>query len=180
MNIPLASLGPVFLLLIFGVLIVAAAFVAQLTKQKSTNTPNAKTAGLYAARSTILTPAERSFAGVLDGALPDGTAWFAKVRVGDIVTTAKGLPPSTRTAARNRINQKHVDFLLVRATDFAPLAGIELDDRSHEEEERKTRDKFVDDVFAACSLPLLHVPAQAAYKQAELRATISAALSKPA
>ena len=89
----------------------------------------------------------------------------------------KGLSPSLRTRAGNRINQKHVDFLLVRTTDLAPVAGVELDDSSHERADRKKRDVFVDEVFRTCKLPLLHVPAQASYNTAELRASISATIT---
>jgi hypothetical protein len=58
-----------------------------------------------------------------------------------------------------------------------PLAGIELDDRSHNEDDRQQRDAFVDELYRSCSLPLLHVPAQAAYNQAELRAKIGVLLA---
>ena len=39
-----------------------------------------------------------------------------------------GLDSSARQSARNRIDRKHVDFLLVHTDDLALLAGIELDD----------------------------------------------------
>jgi len=62
---------------------------------------------------------------------------------------------------------QHVDFLLVRADDLIPLAGIELDDSSHEEEERQQRDIFVDQYLPAQGLPLLHMPAQKSYSTVE-------------
>jgi hypothetical protein len=34
------------------------------------------------------------------------------------------------------------------------VLGIELDDKSHEEEDRAARDAFVDTVFASAKLPL--------------------------
>jgi hypothetical protein len=57
------------------------------------------------------------------------------------------------------------------------MAGVELDDSYHERVDRKKRDVFVDEVFRACRLPLLHVPAQASYSVAELRASISATIT---
>lgn len=108
----------------------------------------------YELRRSIFTAAERSFAGVLDGALPEGVTWFAKVRLGDIFITKKGLSRSESTTARNRIDRKHVDFLLLRSSDLAPLAGIELDDRSHNADDRKQRD-----AFCRQRLPLLLPPA---------------------
>ncbi|MBK8479548.1 MAG: DUF2726 domain-containing protein [Opitutaceae bacterium] len=93
--------------------------------------------------------------------------------------TAQGLfTPSVRTRAGNQINQKHVDFLLVRTSDLTPVAGLELDDSSHGRADRQKRDAFVDDVFRSCSLPLLHVPAQASYSAADLRTQITALLNQ--
>ena len=114
---------------------------------------------------------------MLEEVLPENVRCFGKVRLGDVFITRKGLTTSQRSSAWNRINQKHVDFLLVSTRDFAPLAGIELDDRSHEEEDRKQRDAFVDEVFRSCSLPLLHVPATASYNVTELRNTVAKLLA---
>jgi len=131
----------------------------------------------YELKTSLFSPAERSFFGVLESVLPDGVGVLSMVRLGDVFKTRKGLSHSRRTSATNRINRKHVDFLLVRKSDLAPLAGLELDDSSHESEERKRRDNFVDDLFRACNLPLLRVQAQAAYNLAEIRAKIATLLS---
>lgn len=40
-----------------------------------------------------------------------------------------------------------------------PVLAIELDEKSHQRKDRKDRDAFVDQVFQAAALPLLHVPA---------------------
>lgn len=61
----------------------------------------------------------------------------------------------------------------MRTSDVAPLAGVELDDSSHERADRKARDAFVDDVFRASNLPLLHVPVKASYSPIELRQTVA-------
>jgi hypothetical protein len=167
------------LLLIIVLVIVGIAVVAVLKSKLARVSPTDDASGGYQLRLGLLTPAERSFAGVLDGALPEGLTWFAKVRLGDVFQPREGLARSASASASNRINQKHFDFLLVRTTDFGPVAGIELDDKSHQRARRKERDAFVDDVCQMCHLPLLHQPAQAAYDQAQLRATISALVAKP-
>ena len=136
-------------------------------------------AGVYYLKKSLFTPAERSLLGVLEPNLPPGVRVFGKVRLEDIFGVKAGLEKGERQAARNRINRKHVDFLLVRSTDLAPLAGIELDDSSHEEEDRQQRDAFVDSVFASGGLPLLHVPAQKSYNPAELKATVAEILKRP-
>jgi hypothetical protein len=130
-------------------------------------------AGVYYLKKALFTPAERSFLGVLEPNLPPGLRVFGKVRLEDILGVKAGLERGERQAARNRINRKHVDFLLVRANDLAPVAGIELDDSSHEEEDRQQRDAFVDEAFASAGLPLLHVPAQKSYNPAEIRSRLT-------
>jgi Protein of unknown function (DUF2726) len=135
--------------------------------------------GVYVLKKALFTPTERSFLGVLERALPPGVRVFGKVRLADIFGVQSGLDASARQAARNRIDRKHVDFLLVRADDLAPLAGIELDDKSHEEEDRQARDALVDEVFKSAGLPLLHVPVQKAYDPAELKAKVGALLAPP-
>lgn len=164
-------------LLVVIVAVVAIGLVAALAiaiaKKTAPNGSGKADPSVYVARTAVFTPAERSFLGVMDGVLPDGVSWLGKVRLGDVFVTRKGLSPSQRSSAWNRINQKHVDFLLVRVSDFAPLAGIELDDSSHDADDRKARDAFVDEVFRSANLPLLHVPAQSAYNPAELRKQIA-------
>jgi hypothetical protein len=60
-----------------------------------------------------------------------------------------------------------------------PFGGIELDNSSHVAEARKQRDQFVNGVFKAGGLPLLHVPARVTYNPGELREQISALGKKP-
>ncbi|MFZ5496028.1 MAG: DUF2726 domain-containing protein [Verrucomicrobiota bacterium] len=135
-------------------------------------------AASYYLRKSLFTPAERVFLAALERAVPDGVRVFGKVRLEDIFGVTRGLDRVERLAARNQINRKHVDFLLVSETDLAPLAGIEFDDSSHEKEDRRQRDAFVDSVFASAGLPLLHMPAQPSCSHAELKARLADLLFK--
>lgn len=157
-------------LIVIGLLGIIAAVASKLGSKAGTNTD------VYYLRKALFTPAERSFLGVLEPNLPAGTRVFGKVRLEDIFGVKSGLDRSQRTAARNKVNRKHVDFLLVRSTDLTPIAGIELDDSSHEEDDRKDRDKFVDSVFSSAGIPLLHFPVSKAYNTNDVVAKISAAL----
>jgi hypothetical protein len=80
--------------------------------------------GDYYLRKSLFTPAERAFLPVLERAMPAGLRVFGKVRLEDIFGVKSGLDLSERQAARNKVSRKHVDFLLVRDDDFAPVAGI--------------------------------------------------------
>lgn len=171
------------LILAVGVLVVFAFAAVVLLALKTKLAGGAESSGpgnVYALREATLTKAERSFLGALEQSLPDGVGLLAKVRLGDIFQPCKGLNPSERTKAGNRINSKHVDFLLVRTSDLVAVAGVELDDKSHQRSARQKRDEFVDEVFRSCGLPLLHVPAQANYSVAELKTSLAQFLAAPA
>jgi len=160
--------------------IVAAVIFAGLALVKAT-LGVAKSEGSgehYLLKKSLFSPAERSFIGVLESLnLPD-TRICAKVRLADIFGVKRGLPRGGAQGALNRISAKHVDFLLVQHSDGAPVMGIELDDKSHEEDDRKSRDAFVDGVFRETGLPLLHVSARASYDPRELSRAIEKALDR--
>lgn len=158
------------------IVVVALALKAKLAGGGEPSGPG----NVYELRPTVLTKAERSFFGALEQACPEGVGLLAKVRLGDLFQPSKGLNPSERAKASNRINNKHVDFVLVRASDFVPVVGVELDDKSHARRDRQWRDDFVNEVFSSAGLPLIHVPAQASYNVAELRAAVASALEVPA
>ncbi|MGI5917257.1 MAG: DUF2726 domain-containing protein [Anaerolineae bacterium] len=81
-------------------------------------------------------------------------------------------------AYNNRIDRKHVDFLLCDPQTMAPLLGIELDDSSHRRPDRRARDELVDRIFESAGLPLLRVPARFdGYNAATLREKIDEILT---
>ena len=163
------------LFLIAGIILLVLVIAAALLKAKSGASEGTAKPDVYYLRKSLFTPAERSFAGVLQTLNLDGTAIAAKVRLADIFGVKKGLERGDRQRAQNRINAKHVDVLLVQKSVGRPLLGIELDDSSHEEEERVARDAFVDSVFSSAAIPLPHVVAKAAYDPRERRRKIEEA-----
>ena len=91
---------------------------------------------------------------------------FAKVRLLDLVDLPKGT--ENRQSHTNRVISKHVDFLLCDREKLSPLLVIELDDSSHERDDRAQRDAFVDEALGAAGLPILHVSANRSYAPKEL------------
>jgi hypothetical protein len=94
----------------------------------------------------------------------------------DVIACRKG---EFKQAAFNKISAKHLDFVLVHATNSRILAAIELDDASHRAADRVARDRFVDRALASAKISLVRIPAAANYDPADLTATLIAAL-KPA
>ena len=124
----------------------------------------------YQSREFLLSPAERSFLGVLEQVLVDtGYRVFAKVRLADIVEVNKGLQRSAWQSAFNSISRKHVDFVICRSDDMAFVGAIELDDGSHEKGKRKDRDIVVDKILEAAGITLLRVKAATAYAPNDIR-----------
>lgn len=57
--------------------------------------------------------------------------------------------------AFSHINSKSVDFVICDKSSFRPLLAVELDDWSHEAENRKERDTEVERMLEEVSLPLI-------------------------
>jgi len=123
-------------------------------------------------RADLFTAAEAAFFGVLMQAVGDRYLVLAKVRLADLVRV-KGLSGKDHVAASNRIQRKHVDFVLCDRRRLETMCVIELDDRSHEQRERRERDTFVDGVFEAAGIPMLRVPCRRTYDVAELRRQVA-------
>ncbi|MBQ7060113.1 MAG: DUF2726 domain-containing protein [Firmicutes bacterium] len=84
-----------------------------------------------------------------------GWMLLVKMRLADILAVAPG--EKDYMAYFNKIKAKHTDFVLCDPDTLEVLAGVELDDPSHDRPERIERDEFVDQVYAAAGIPLLHV-----------------------
>jgi hypothetical protein len=125
----------------------------------------------YVLRDDFLSPAEHSFYLVLKQAVSDWALVCPKVRLGDLfyVNTRDR---SKKMTYRNKIDRKHVDFLLCNPKTAKPILGIELDDKSHMRRDRQERDDFVDKAFAAANLPLARISVKISYSTSELDALL--------
>ena len=116
-------------------------------------------------RDDFLSPTELSFCRVLEQLVGRSLRVCPKVNLGDLFFVVR---PNEHPGFRNKIDRKHVDFLLCDPNTFTPRLGIELDDASHARRDRQERDAFVDALCAAATLPLLHIRAQASYDARQL------------
>ena len=78
-----------------------------------------------------------------------------KMRLADIMAVRKGT--EEYMSYFNKIKAKHTDFVFCDPQTLEILAGLELDDPSHDRPERMERDTFVDNAYAAAGIPLIHV-----------------------
>lgn len=124
----------------------------------------------YQLGKPLFSAAERSFLGVLDQAVGPEHRVFGKVRVADVAAVKPGLGNAARKGALNRIAAKHFDFVVCRSGDLSVVCAVELNDKSHASRKAQSRDDLLANVCRAIGLPLLTVPAKAAYSPQDVRA----------
>jgi very-short-patch-repair endonuclease len=127
----------------------------------------------------FMSKAEREFHDVLLGIVgPQGYRLFAQVPLTRLVKLPSGL--EKRQSWQNRIDRKSVDFVLCEPRMLRPVLAIELDDSSHEREDRKQRDGLVERILEKAGVPLLRRKCEArGYKREELAAAVSERLEAP-
>ena len=163
MNIDFSSTAVQLVAALLGaslLIAVAALFFRRGSRRRSTaNEPLP-----YRIRDDFLTDAEFQFYQTLRTYLGAAVTICPKVSLGDIFFAAG----ENRAGFLNKINRKHVDFLLCDPESMIPICGVELDDSTHQRPDRVERDRFVDAVYDAAGLPLVHVPLQNGYTPEEM------------
>lgn len=101
---------------------------------------------------------------------------FGKIRIADLLKVKKGT--HKRMSWQNKINCKHIDFVLCHPESLELLVAIELDDKSHEREERIRRDEFVNQAFEDARFPILRIKTNEEYDGAKIRSAIDKALQE--
>ena len=108
-------------------------------------------------KTKLLTPPEFAFFKALEPhAKEKSLLIFPKVRIADIINVAEKPYTTEWHTARNKIERKHVDFVLCDKNTLQIQYIIELDDPSHERPDRKKRDIFVDQTMEKCGYKILH------------------------
>ena len=110
---------------------------------------------------SFLTPAEQSFFGCLKLAVAGRWELFVKVRLLDLLWVPRGT--EGKQGWKNRVQSKHVDFLLCDGKTLLPLLVIELDDSSHGRPDRQAKDELVANVLEGAGIPLLRMKAAVSY-----------------
>ena len=130
--------------------IVAVLLLLAFIKAKSSTGAAGDTTRYY--RKAVLSDVEQVLFQRLREALPDVVV-LAQVALPAMIGLKK---PVDRDywALFNAIRAKHVDFVICNA-DFSVRAVVELDDGTHEREDRKKSDHIKNGAFAATGMPLI-------------------------
>lgn len=124
----------------------------------------------YTLNASILTAHELRFYKVLQPVVGTNLIICPKVRLADFLSVSNREDFWTDF---NKISQRHIDFLLCDPDSLRPRVGIELDDSSHDSQDRKERDQFVQEVYDAVGLPLVRVRGKQAFNSAKLTELIA-------
>lgn len=154
------------LLFLVGVVVLVVKSVLASKKAPATTFP-------YQKEPHLFTPAERSFLGVLEQAVGTQSRVLGKVRLADVIKVS-GVNGTGRQSAFNRIQSKHVDFVVCSANDLAVQSVVELDDQSHDRPTRQSRDEFLDKALQAAGVPLFHFSAKRSYTVADVKKALAA------
>lgn len=85
-------------------------------------------------------------------------------------------PGQSKFGAFHHINQKSVDFVICDKAYIEPLLAIELDDSTHEREDRVQRDATVENILSNAGLPLVRIDIQDRFKSEEIKQRILEAM----
>lgn len=138
------------------VLAAASQYIDGLQKNISQDLPNKMDNNFFYKRKSdfFFNKPEREFFILLQEIINGKFIIFSKVRILDLlkVSTDK----SHYLKYKNKIQAKHVDFVICDNVWFKPLLALELDGSSHSRADRIERDVFVDEAFNSAGFPIIH------------------------
>ena len=152
----------IIVIIIFAIFAVIAFLIKQFVIGSARKSP-------YVGTDSLLTPAELNFFNVLKTVMPDDFCIMCKVRLADLIKVNRNLPRSDSQSAFNRIQSKHIDFVICRTDDMSIYCVLELDDKSHNQASRQKRDAFVNDSLKGAGIPIRHIPVKRSYNLADLQ-----------
>ncbi|RJX72809.1 DUF2726 domain-containing protein [Vibrio sinensis] len=161
LNVVFIAVGVIFVLIVLG----------RLSKgnQKQSEKGVVATDYLYQSRKTLVTKSELAFYQALTVSVKGRHLIFSKVRIADVLSPKKGkYDKSTWRKAFNQIACKHYDFVLCDPETLEIHMVIELDDSSHERDDRKKRDLFVDAATGSAGIMFKRFKVQKTYDYFEL------------
>lgn len=124
----------------------------------------------YQTKELLFNPRETAFYQVLLAVVGRRVVIQSHVRLADVF---KVTPTAQHQAFYDRIANRSVDFLLCERYTLKPLLAIELYDHDLPSRERKKRDPFIDKVFKAGKLPIMHLVAQDHYNLKALALSVA-------
>ena len=129
----------------------------------------------YLRKDFVMSQPERDFFEVLLASVENQYHVFPQVHL-DVILNHK-IRGQNWFGAFRHINEKSVDFVICDKTYIKPLLAIELDDRSHEREDRIERDEEVERILNEAGMPLLRFKHNEHFETEEIKRLVSEKLN---
>ena len=153
------------IVIVFAVFIILRMVVAKKKGAETNGKPP------YFKKKTLLGEKEQVLFHRLIEAMPDHYV-MAQVRLADIVGVKKS---DSWQAWFNKISRKSVDFVICNKS-FIVLDCIELDGKTHEQEDRQKADNSKDEALNAAGVPIVRVDANKLPPTNEIKAMLETAV----
>ncbi len=115
----------------------------------------------YTPKWNFMTPSEYKFFKIIEQIAGDKYYIIPQVQLTNLLYIS--LYNKQHRAYRNKIDRKSVDFAFFTKEDYKFHLAIELDDSSHEREDRIERDEFVEEAMEDAGLKLLRIKLRPVY-----------------
>ena len=124
----------------------------------------------YKKKDFLMSRAEHEFFDILVEVVGNQYYVFPQIHLSTILDN-KVLGQNWRGAFRH-IDEKSVDFVICDKAYIKPILAIELDDRTHEREDRKGRDGEVERILKESGLSLLRFGNNGSFNKEEIKRLI--------
>ena len=158
--------------IIFVIGIVLSFFKAQFEGGSDEEKPKYQ----YKRKQFFLTRAEHECYDALVAAVGNEYHVFAQVHLPTLLDNK--IAGQNWHAALAHIDRKSVDFVLCDKVYISPKLAIELDDKSHERQDRQERDREVERILEVAGMPLLRLENYGAFSTEELSQKIKNVLGQ--
>ncbi|OKY28072.1 MULTISPECIES: DUF2726 domain-containing protein [Thalassotalea] len=119
-------------------------------------------------KATVFTSAEKNFHRLLEQAVGGEYRVINRVKLSDIVTVRGGVSQRASQTARNKADNKYLDFAICDRQSMKLLGTIDLVDTQGKGYKVK-KDWFVSGALEAASIPHLRIKVKATYSVEELK-----------
>lgn len=136
-----------FIIIILIAGLILAAKILDEKKKEQEVLPEENIGSYFKLRDYFFTNSEKPFFDELVRQAGERFIVLSKVRLEDVVTTAKRLDYKEKGLKRNYIKSKHLDFVLVDKSSGKIACIFELDGYSHNSEKQAKYDKIKDDIL---------------------------------
>lgn len=146
----------IFAVIVLTIIVfILLAFIIELKKPEKEITTNIE---LPYQKKLLLTKNEWVFYKKLKPICDEmGLHIISKVRLADLVEVKKEKAGKEYIKYFNQINKKHIDFVLCKPENLQIVALIELDDKSHNKQNRIQRDEFVNNLCDQVKYKLIRI-----------------------